>query len=159
MKGGLIMNDGARMLRMAAIGAVALLSGCGSAGGGGGGGAGATPGFYVVIAGSAFSPLQLGAPPGATVTVLNRDPMAHSLTSEAAAGDFTPGGVSGVEFDTGSFTGSRTFTLPADAPDGTVIPYYCTVHKGTMATPNGSIRIDSSAQPAPAPGSSGGGGY
>ena len=155
------MNDGARMMRVAAVVAAALISGCGSTGyggGGGGGGGGTTPGFYVVIEGSAFNPLQLSAPPGATVTVLNRDPMAHSVTSEAAAGDFTPGGVGGVEFNTGSFTGSKTFTLPADATDGTVIPYYCTVHKSTMVTPNGSIRIDSSAQPAPAPGSSGGGG-
>jgi len=151
------MNGGARMAQAVVLATVAVLAGCGSAGGGGGGGSGSTPGFYVVIEGSAFSPLPLSVPPGATVTVLNRDAMNHSVTSEAAAGDFTPGSVAGVEFDTGPFTGSKTFSIPSGVPNGTVIPYYCTVHKATMVTPNGSILIDSSAQPAPAPGPSGGG--
>jgi plastocyanin len=121
---------------------------------------GGAPGFSITIQGMAFSPIPLAAPPGATVTVVNQDGMAHSVTSEAAAGDFTPGAVGGVQFDTGPFTGQRTFTIPANATDGTVVPFYCTVHKGAMATPNGSIRVDSTAQPGPAPGSgSGGGGY
>jgi plastocyanin len=133
-----------------------LLASCGSSGGGGGGG---TPGFYIVIQNMAFSPLQLKVPPGGTVTVLNNDSMAHTVTSEAAAGDFTPGAVSGIQFDTGSITGQQTFMIPADAVDGTVVPYFCNIHKGAMATPNGSIKVDSSAMPAPPPGSGGGGGY
>ena len=141
-----------------AVAAAALwLAGCGSSGGGGGGST-LPNGFYISIAGMAFSPLQLAVPPGGTVTVLNRDGMNHTVTSEAADGDFTPGSVGGVDFDTGSFIGSKTFTIPSTAADGTVIPYYCKIHTNSMATPNGSIRVDSTAVPAPAPGSGGGGG-
>ncbi len=115
------------------------------------------PGFYIRIAGMAFSPLNLQAPPGATVTVLNDDAVAHSVTSEATASAFTPGEVAGVSFDTGPFTGNMSFTLPSGVPEHTVIPYYCSVHKATMATPNGTITIDSSAQPAAPPAAPGGG--
>jgi hypothetical protein len=65
----------------------------------------------------------------------------HSVTSEAAPGEFVPGSVGGVAFDTGAFTGDGAFTIPANAPPGTVIPYYCTVHKGAMTTPDGELRI------------------
>ena len=45
-------------------------------------------------------------------------------------------------FDTGAFVGGeRTISIPPDAPPGTVVPYYCAVHKGSMRTPNGEIRI------------------
>jgi plastocyanin len=115
-------------------------------------------GFTITIASMAFAPLGLAVPPGATVTVVNRDSMAHSVTSEAAPNAFTPGAVSGVSFDTGPFTGTRTITIPANAPEGAVIPYYCTVHGNTMATPNGTITIHAAARPAPSPGG-GGGGY
>ena len=122
-----------------------------SKGSSGGGSSTTASGFFVTISGMAFSPLELAVPPGATVTVLNRDAMAHSVTSEAVAGEFKPGAVSGVSFDTKPFTGTATFTVPANAQDGTVIPYYCSTHLGTMATPNGTIRIAAEAQPAPGP--------
>ncbi len=110
-------------------------------------------GFYIVISGLAFSPLNLHAPPGATVTVLNDDSMSHSVTSEPAPNMFTPGSVAGISFDTGIFpNGNRSFTLPADAKDGTVIPYFCANHRNTMNTPNGSITVDSTARAAPPPG-------
>ncbi len=119
-----------------------------------------TPGFYILISNLAYSPVNLQAPPGATVTVINADSTAHSVTSEATPGAFTPGSVAGVSFDTGAFTGGqRSFTLPANAPNGTAVPYYCTVHLGTMTPPNGTITINASAQPAPPPGGGGGGGY
>lgn len=107
--------------------------------------------FQLTISGLAFSPLDLQVPAGATVTVVNRDAMPHSVTSEASPGAFTPGAVGGVQFDTGPFTGTRTFTIPANAATGTVIPYYCTVHLGTMATPNGTITIVAASPPAPTP--------
>jgi plastocyanin len=129
----------------------ALVVACGGGGGGSGMQGGGPPGFYIVISGSAFSPPALAVPPGATVTVVNRDGMAHSVTSAEAAGAFTPGTVDGVGFDTGPFTGRRTFDVPADAVADTVVPYYCSVHKGAMATPNATIRIDPSAEPAPEP--------
>ncbi len=116
------------------------------------------PGFFITISGMSFSPLDLHAPAGAIVTVVNEDGIDHSVTSEASANAFTPGSVGGVAFDTGAFTGSRSFTLPANAPNGTAIPYYCTVHKAIMATPNGTLTVDSSAQPTQPPGGGGGGG-
>ncbi len=116
-------------------------------------------GFYISISNMAFSPLNLAVPPGATVTVLNRDSMAHTVTSEATSGAYTPGSVGGVSFDTGSFTGQASFTVPPTAAEGTVIPYYCKVHTSTMATPNGTITVQASAQPGPAPSTGSPGGY
>jgi plastocyanin len=134
---------------LSALMSVALLAvGCGSA---------TNPavtgtGFYVSISSMQFSPLDLHVPPGGRVTVINNDSMGHSVTSEAVSGDFTPGAPAGATaFDTGVFTGTGSFTLSSTAVDGTVIPYYCTVHKAAMATPNGTITVDSAAQPGPAP--------
>lgn len=127
-------------------------------------GSGLPNGFYVRISGMAFSPVQLEAPPGATVTVLNADGAVHTVTSEAASGNFTPGAFDGIQFDTGNIPGNATgsFQLPAGAHDGDVVFYYCNVHKGAMATPNGSVKVNAAAQPGPAPGGGGGmggGGY
>ncbi len=115
-----------------------------------------TTGFYIRIFNMAFSPLDLAVPPGGTVTVLNADGIGHSVTSEVRAGMFTPGSVAGVSFDTGIFIGTATFAIPRTAAEGTVIPYYCRNHMSTMATPTGTITVRASAQPAPAPTTSGG---
>jgi plastocyanin len=102
----------------------------------------------------AFSPLNLHVPAGATVSVVNKDGIQHSVTSETAANMFTPGSVGGIQFDTGLFTSTASFTIPANAATGTVVPYYCKNHTNTMATPTGTITIDPSAAgtttPAPA---------
>jgi plastocyanin len=108
--------------------------------------------FTIVISGMTFSPAQLQVTPGATVTVQNLDSMPHSVTSQAMENAFTPGEVAGVAFDTGAFTGTRTIAIPTDAAIGTVIPYYCTTHLGTMVTPNGSIVV-AAAPSNPDPGS------
>ena len=115
-----------------------------------------TPSYVVTISNMAYSPLNLAVPPGATVTVVNADSMLHSVTSESAPAAFTPGAVAGISFDTGEFSsGSKSFTIPSSAADGTVIPYYCTFHLSTMRTPNGTITVSTSAastsKPAPTP--------
>ena len=111
-----------------------------------------TSGFFITISNLTYSPSSLHAPPGATVTVVNLDSTPHSVTSESTANAFTPGSVSGIAFDTGAFTGGSVgFTLPANAPNGTVIPFYCTVHLSMMSPANGSITIDTSAQPTAPP--------
>jgi len=150
-----------RSFSLALVLSGALLTGCGSSSP-----SNLPPGFYISIASMRFEPLDLAAPPGATITVINDDSVDHSVTSEAAAEDYTPGGVAGVSFDTGPFMGETSFTLPQDAPEGTVIPYYCQVHKSAMATKTGTVTVKASAQPQPAPGmtggtggSGGGGGY
>ncbi len=113
-----------------------------------GGGTPAAGAYVITISNLAYSPLDLHVPAGATVTVVNKDGMDHSVTSEATSGSYTPGAPSGVApFDTGAFSsGQKTFTLPANTPAGTVIPYYCSVHRQTMATPNGTITVDPAAQ-------------
>ncbi len=113
-----------------------------------GGGTVATT-YVITISNMTFSPLNLHARPGATITVENRDAMPHSVTSEVLVGAYTPGAPNGITpFDTGVFSlAQRTFTVPANATAGTVIPYYCTVHRQLMATPNGTITVDPNAQP------------
>lgn len=149
------------------LGALSLLAAAGVAGvtacGGSSsddGGDDLPAGFYITISGMRFAPLDLAVPPGATVTVLNRDGEVHSVTSQSAPSTFAPGGVAGVTFDTGLFLNQRTFTIPASAPEGTVIPYYCTSHRELMATPNGTITIRAASQPVQPPGGGGkNGGY
>jgi len=143
---------------LALAGVVTLLASCGGSSSGGSGPVNTAPGFYITIKNLSYSPAELDVPPGATVTVVNQDAMQHSVTSEATPGSFTPAAVAGVQFDTGLFTGQMQFTIPAGATNGTVIPYFCTLHKGLMNTPNATIKIDDTAQPGPAPGAGGGGG-
>jgi plastocyanin len=102
----------------------------------------------ITISALRYSPLNLSVPPGATITVVNDDGMPHSVTSEATLGAYVRGAVAGISFDTGEFSsGQKTIQIPETAPTGTVIPFYCTSHLATMATPNGTIRIDPAAQP------------
>jgi plastocyanin len=151
-----------RALLGISIGAAAILAAIGC---GGSSNSGNTPvmttgtptptpsGFVITIVGLRYSPLNLSVPPGATITVLNNDPgMIHSVTSEARVGAYTPGAVNGVSFNTGEFgDGTRAIQIAANAPAGTVIPYYCITHLTTMATPNGTITIDPNATPTSSP--------
>ncbi|HZI16489.1 MAG TPA: plastocyanin/azurin family copper-binding protein [Myxococcus sp.] len=76
-----------------------------------------------------YSPAHVRVKPGETVRVLNMDTAPHSVTSAPAAGRLVPGKSDGIAFDTGAFMGEeRTFTVPADAAPGAVVPFFCTVH-------------------------------
>jgi plastocyanin len=107
-----------------------------------------------------FSPADMSVAAGTTITIVNNDSMAHTVTSEAADNDFTPGAVAGVSFDSGLIApggggnpspppnpgpyveaATASITIPTSAPSGTVIPYFCQNHKGAMATPNGHITV------------------
>ena len=93
----------------------------------------ALPPNTIVISNLTFSPVNLIVTPGTTVTVQNNDAFDHSVTSEAAVGNFVPGSVNGVSFDTGPFVGgAHTFVIPTTAPSGTVVPYFCQVHTSMM---------------------------
>ncbi|HEX8908182.1 MAG TPA: hypothetical protein VF805_03205 [Anaeromyxobacteraceae bacterium] len=132
--------------RVALLAAASLAAACGGSSNSGmvnttstsDGGTGADGGttattVTVHIRNLAFSPENPSAPAGATVDVVNDDsPTVHSMTSEATAGSYTPGAVGGVSFDTGLFTGTRSFTIPSTAVTGTVIPFYCRNHLGMM---------------------------
>jgi plastocyanin len=69
-----------------------------------------------------FSPMSVSVAAGSTVTVTNKDSVAHTLTA------------TGGQFDTGDINGgqSKTFTAPSKA--GTY-SYICNIHqymKGTI---------------------------
>jgi plastocyanin len=115
------------------------------------------PGYYITITSAmAFTPLALEAPAGATITVLNNGTMLHSVTEQAAPFQFVLGGPAGVTpFDTGLFTGTKTFVLPATLTEGTVLNYFCTSHGPLMSTPNGTITIRAAAAPSVPPGTPG----
>jgi plastocyanin len=100
-----------------------------------------------------FIPLDVTVAPGTTITVQNLDGIAHSLTSEAAMGQFSPGSVNGVSFDTGVFSmGEKTITIPANAAPGTVVPYFCRIHLAMM--PQGTITVQTGAATSQSPTSS-----
>jgi plastocyanin len=97
-------------------------------------------GPVIVIRSFAFEPAELVVDPGASITVRNLDGEPHSVTSEAALGDFRPGAASGISFDTGAFaTGERTIAIPATAPHGAMVPYFCSVHGAAM--PQGQVVV------------------
>jgi plastocyanin len=99
------------------------------------------PDHVLTISGSAFAPARLQVTPGATVTVRNLDSMPHSVTSEATMNDFRPGAVAGISFDTGPFMGETTFTIPATAAVGTVVPFFSTTGTSMMMPATGEIEI------------------
>jgi plastocyanin len=96
----------------------------------------------ITIQNFAFSPNTLTVAPGDTVTVMNMDSAPHSVTSESAANSFQLGAVNGVQFDTGILNAgaSGSFTIPASAPTGTAVPFFCKVHLSSM--PQGTLTID-----------------
>ncbi len=120
---------------------VPTATGGSSAVGGGGPGGAPTGAAAITIQNFNFNPLNMTVAAGTTVTVTNADTVPHTVTSEAAAGNFTPGAVAGVSFDTGRIQpgASASFTIPSGAPSGTMIPYYCAVH--TSAMPQGTIMV------------------
>ena len=141
------------------LGLVACSSSSGSStppppGDGGGGG-----GAQITISNYTFSPADLTVDAGTVIHIVNNDGFSHTITSETADNVFAAGAVNGVSFDTGSIPAASTssggpygggstttpgtidLTIPATAPSGTVIPFFCNIHKGSMNTPNGHITI------------------
>lgn len=119
---------------------LSLLAACGGgtstpSGGGGGGavGGGGQSGNLITISAFAFSPQNLTVPAGATVQIVNDDSgIPHTVTSSVTSESFSPGAVNGVSFDSGDVAAQGQIQIPASAPSGTVIPYYCRVHLGMM---------------------------
>ena len=114
------------------LAAAALLCNCGSS---------SPAANTITIANYLFNPSNLSVTAGATVTVVNEDGTQHSVTSQTAFGNYVLGAVNAVQFDTMPFVGTTTFGISAAAQAGTVVPYFCTVHKGTMGMGQGQITI------------------
>jgi plastocyanin len=101
----------------------------------------------IVILGLVDSPERLEVPAGSTVVIENFDPVAHTVTSSSAPGTYAPGAVDGVSFDSGPISSRAAFTIPAGAPVGTVVPYFCSIHRETTRE-RGEIVVVAGA-PAP----------
>ncbi|MDI2130109.1 cupredoxin domain-containing protein [Yinghuangia seranimata] len=69
----------------------------------------------VTIENFKFTPAAFSVAPGATVTVVNMDPVPHTLTANNKA------------FDTGTIAAGATATFTAPTAPGTY-PYLCTIH-------------------------------
>lgn len=82
----------------------------------------------LIIAGFSVTPARVTVPPGGTIIVFNDDVVKHTITSSASAGSGVPGPVNGVSIATPPFLREWTIPIPADAPVGTVIPYFCEIH-------------------------------
>jgi plastocyanin len=81
-----------------------------------GSGSSGSTGQTITIKNFDFSPSSITVAPGASVTVSNRDSVAHTLSSKADA------------FDTGDIQAgqSKTFTAPNKAGS---YPYICNIHQ------------------------------
>ena len=97
-------------------------TGYGNTGGGNTGG-GNTSTSQVMMQGMAFSPASLTVSAGTTVTWLNKDPYAHTVTSG------TPGSPDG-KFDSGIINGNGSYSYTF-ATKGTY-NYYCKIHAPNM---------------------------
>ncbi|MGC4121102.1 MAG: hypothetical protein QM765_42295 [Myxococcales bacterium] len=86
----------------------------------------------VVIQNYTFTPLELFVSPGDTIVFKNLDGDTHTVTSQTTPGTYQFGQVNGVWFDIPPFTGTWPWTVPADAPHGTVIYYFDRVCRDQM---------------------------
>ena len=108
---------GALLLAACSSGAVGLTEAAAS----GGSSAGATSTNAITISNFMFSPMRVSVAPGSTVSVTNKDSVAHTLTA------------TGGQFDTGDINGGQTKTFTAPSKAGTY-SYICNIHQYMMGT-------------------------
>jgi plastocyanin len=91
---------------------------------------GVAPKYAVKLLAYQVTPSAITVPPGQTVLFLNLDDTQdHLLASEATAGTRVRGGVNGVSFELPlDPAGAMPWTVPASAPPGTVLPWFCEYH-------------------------------
>jgi plastocyanin len=68
-----------------------------------------------------FSPMSVSVAPGSTVSVTNKDSVAHTLTA------------TGGQFNTGDINGGQTKTFTAPSKAGSY-SYICNIHQYMMGT-------------------------
>jgi plastocyanin len=128
------MREPARRFRGGAVvlvlGAALLLAACSSGGSGNSSGSGttrssgsgaATATNAITISNFMFSPMSVSVAPGSTVSVTNKDSVAHTLTA------------TGNQFNTGDINGGQTKTFTAPSKAGTY-HYICNIHQYMMGT-------------------------
>ncbi len=102
----------------------------------------ADTGQLITIVNYQYIPQRLEVVAGSSVLIRNEDPFPHTLTSESAPGAYTPGAVNGVSFDSDVIpkSSTRTISIPATAPVGTVVPYYSKLDGPSMVN-QGEIEV------------------
>jgi plastocyanin len=106
------MNLSSPLVRCAAAVALLVTAACGGSDDDGGGAGGASGAKTVTIVNFEFAPDTLEVKVGDTITVDNKDQTEHTVTARDKS------------FDTGSFTGTKTFTV---SKAGT-FEYFCEIH-------------------------------
>jgi plastocyanin len=115
-------RGGALVLILAGALLLAACSGGGSGSGSASGSGAAKSTNSITISNFMFSPMSVSVAPGSTVSVTNKDSVAHTLTA------------TGGQFNTGDINGSQTKTFTAPSKAGTY-SYICNIHqymKGTI---------------------------
>jgi plastocyanin len=109
------------------LAAALLLAACSSGGSGSSsaasssGSGAATSTESITISNFMFSPMRAAVAPGSTVSVTNKDSVAHTLTATAG------------QFDTGDIGPGQTKTFTAPSKAGTY-DYICNIHQYMMGT-------------------------
>jgi plastocyanin len=115
------------------LGGALLLAACSSGGSGSSGSpassgagsgstaAGATSTNAITISNFMFSPMSASVAPGSTISVTNKDSVAHTLSA------------TGGQFNTGDIDGGQTKTFTAPSKAGTY-HYICNIHQYMMGT-------------------------
>jgi plastocyanin len=113
----------APVVAVAAVAAGMAVTGCGGGGAPGMSAAGAAPTATnrVSISNFMFSPMTAEVAPGATVTVVNKDAVAHTLTA------------TGGQFDTGNIGPGQAKTFTAPTAPGSY-HYICNIHQYMTGT-------------------------
>lgn len=115
--------------------------GTGGEGGGGGAGGQELRRADLTIRNFAYVPPELVVAPGTRIVITNEDDVAHSVTSQAALGNFRFAEVNGISFNVPvEAFGTAELVIDSSAQVGTVVPYYCELHKEGMG--EGTIRIE-----------------
>ena len=86
---------------------------------------GGVAGTQIVISKFLYSPVNLTVKAGASVTVMNQDPIAHTVTATSTGG--------GIPFDTGNIDGGATGHFTAPTKPGSY-PYICIYHSNMHGT-------------------------
>ena len=120
------MNRRVAILLTVPVAGLALAVACGGAGGRAGesgGGAVTTPNSpaTIMIDKFAYQPVVLTVAPGARVTVINQDPVAHTVTAKDKS------------FDTGTIALGQEDEITAPSKPGSY-PYYCIFHEYMTGT-------------------------
>ena len=121
VRSGAVVLVVAGALLLAACGGGGSTGSAGSSSSSGGAAASAKSTDSISISNFMFQPMAASVPPGATVTVTNKDPVTHTLSA------------TGGQFNTGDIGPHQTKTFTAPMKAGTY-HYICDIHQYMMGS-------------------------